>query len=38
MAENNADINDAAVVLTIVALLADEKPESHHLSHMHAVF
>ena len=38
-ADNNADINDAAAaVLTIIALLTDERHKRHRLSHEHANF
>jgi len=32
MADNNAAVDDAADILTISALLADEKLKSHHFS------
>jgi len=36
MADNIADIDGAAAMLTIIALLADKKRKSRHFSHVHA--
>jgi len=38
MAGDNADIDDAVAVLTIIVLLAVELRKRHHFSHMLASF